>query len=417
MTLITAILVFLAVVRSNAFEFWDPSVDFPNLNTYFDNNYIGKTFSQLQANYPDLVKRSSLGKTPRGNDINEVTITSNVSHWKTANKPSVKYLANMHGNEIRGRGLLMKLAHYLTKKYDSDPDVKKLLENTVFHLIPTINPDGFASAEYSCTGVRGRYTSDGTDMNRDFPSHWMSGERLKFADETKMVMNYAKRTPAVLGISFHDGALVTNYPWDGEPDIPSGKYAASPDDALFINMAKTYSLHHKSMSKPKAQCGMDQFQNGITNGNKWYKVFNGMQDWDYIYNDCFEVTIELGCCKYPNDAASTFRDVWVDNFESVFAFTKLANTGIKGRVTDFKGNPLTGVTIKISNISKTIKVRHPEGYYWRPVLEGTYQVTASKHGYYPLSRSKIVVKKNEATVVPFILISKQVRARRRKRSV
>jgi hypothetical protein len=50
MTLITAILVFLAVVRSNAFEFWDPSVDFPHLNTYFDNNYIGKTFSQLQAN-------------------------------------------------------------------------------------------------------------------------------------------------------------------------------------------------------------------------------------------------------------------------------------------------------------------------------------------------------------------------------
>jgi hypothetical protein len=166
-----------------------------------------------------------------------------------------------------------------------------------------------------------------------------------------------------------------------------------------------------------------------------------------------------------SDAASTFRDVWVDNFESVFAFTKLANSGIKGRVTDFKGNPLTGdmhgpgpeldllsfcrvdgfsvhclsfrlrkfkykawtgslstlrqfvqitltlrwiglnsevcgyydsmliwqlsksgVTIKISNISKTIKVRHPEGYYWRPVLEGTYQVTASKHGYYPLSR-------------------------------
>ena len=40
----------------------------------------------------------------------------------------------------------------------------------------------------------------------------------------------------MLGISFHDGALVTNYPWDGAPDIASGKYAASPDDALFITM-------------------------------------------------------------------------------------------------------------------------------------------------------------------------------------
>ena len=54
------------------------------------------------------------------------------------------------------------------------------------------------------------------------------------------------------------------------------------------------------MYKPAAQCGHDDFKDGITNGNKWYKVFNGMQDWNYMYNDCFEVTIELGCCKYPS---------------------------------------------------------------------------------------------------------------------
>jgi len=416
MTLITVTLVFLAIVRSNAFEFWDPAEDFPQLNTYFDNDFIAKSFSQLQENHPNLVKISSLGKTPRDNDINEITITSNVSHWQTANKPSVKYVANMHGNEIRGRGFLMKLAHYLAIKYDSDTDVKEILDTTVFHLIPTINPDGFASAARSCAGVTGRYTSDGTDMNRDFPTHWFSGSRLKFSDETKMIMSYAKQVPAVLGISFHDGALVTNYPWDGEPNTNSGKYAASPDDALYITMAKAYSLNHKSMYKTSAQCGADYFPDGITNGNKWYKVFNGMQDWNYYYNDCFEVTIELGCCKYPNDAASTFSDVWSDNFNSIFAFSKYANIGIKGRVTDFKGRPITGVTITVSGVNKTIKVRHPEGYFWRPLLEGTFNISASKPGYYPLSRRNVVVKKSESTVASFILISKpQVRARKRRR--
>ena len=48
MTLITAALVFLAIVRSNAFEFWDPAVDFPQLNTYFNNDFIGDSFSRLQ---------------------------------------------------------------------------------------------------------------------------------------------------------------------------------------------------------------------------------------------------------------------------------------------------------------------------------------------------------------------------------
>ncbi|XP_063694161.1 carboxypeptidase E-like isoform X2 [Bolinopsis microptera] len=221
-----------------------------------------------------------------------------------------------------------------------------------------------------------------------------------------MIKDYAKKVPAVMGISFHDGALVTNYPWDGVPDINSGIYAASPDDSLFISMAKTYSLNHKQMYKPSAQCGHDDFKDGITNGNKWYKVYNGMQDWNYFYNDCFEVTIELGCCKYPTDAASTYSNVWSDNFDSILAFSKLANYGIKGRVTDFKGSPMTGVTITVSGVSKTIKVRHPEGYFWRPLLKGTYNISASKPGYYPLSRRNIEVMENESTVVPFILIAK-----------
>lgn len=52
---------------------------------------------------------------------------------------------------------------------------------------------------------------------------------------------------------------------------------------------------------------------------------------------------------------------------------------------------LSGVTIKVSKINKSIKVRHPNGYYWRPLVEGTYKVTASKHGYYSLSRRCLLV--------------------------
>lgn len=412
-------LLIFCVVTSNAFEFWDPAEEHPTLNTYFGNAYIGSSFSQLDVMYPGLVQSSSLGETPNKNEIYEITITGDVSNWKTANKPSVKYVANMHGNEVRGRGLIMKLVYYLTAKYNSttDPDVTKLLDTTIFHLIPTINPDGYDSADQSCSGVVGRYTSDGTDMNRDFPSHWFSGRKLKFAAETEMVMEYGKTVPAILGVSFHDGALVTNYPWDGYPNMNSGKYAASPDDAIFINMAKTYSENHKSMADPARSCSSDNFKDGITNGNEWYKVFNGMQDWNYFYNDCFELTIELGCCKYPYNAATTYSDVWSDNFDSILAYSKLANYGIRGRVTDYNGIPIPGVKIRVSSINKTIEVRHPEGYYWRPLLSGRYNVTAFKHGYYTYTRRNVSVLKEQSTEVSFILISKsQVRKlRKRKR--
>ena len=62
----------------------------------------------------------------------------------------------MHGNEVRGRGMLLKFAYYLAMSYDSDQDVRNIMDTTVFHLLPTINPDGFASAVHSCSGVTGR---------------------------------------------------------------------------------------------------------------------------------------------------------------------------------------------------------------------------------------------------------------------
>ena len=62
----------------------------------------------------------------------------------------------MHGDEVRGRGLLLKLAYYLVGM-SAQEDVVQLLDSTVFHLVPTINPDGFAVATKGCIGTSGRF--------------------------------------------------------------------------------------------------------------------------------------------------------------------------------------------------------------------------------------------------------------------
>ena len=43
-----------------------------------------------------------------------------------------------------------------------------------------------------------------------------------------------------------------------------------------------------------------------------------MQDLNYVYSNCFEITIELSCCKYPN--ANQLPAKWSNNQESLLTF-------------------------------------------------------------------------------------------------
>ena len=61
---------------------------------------------------------------------------------------------------------------------------------------------------------------------------------------------------------------------------------------------------------------------GITNGADWYQVPGGMEDYNYLYGDCFEITIELTCCKYPE--ASKLKDEWENNKNALWEFTMAA---------------------------------------------------------------------------------------------
>lgn len=72
-------------------------------------------------------------------------------------KPDVKYIGNIHGNEAVGRELLLHLIEYFVTSYASDPYIKWLLDNTRIHIMPSMNPDGYAaSREGECEGGKGR---------------------------------------------------------------------------------------------------------------------------------------------------------------------------------------------------------------------------------------------------------------------
>lgn len=151
--------------------------------------------------------------------------------------------------------------------------------------------------------------------------------------ETKAVMKWIKAIPFVLSTNLHGGALVANYPYDDNPLAIGNKYARanpSPDDDVFRMLSNIYSQAHPEMhlGKPcKPPPGVQQygplnerFPGGITNGAKWYPVTGGMQDYNYVHSNAFEITLEVGCYKYP--PAKDIEGYWKDNREALLQFVE-----------------------------------------------------------------------------------------------
>ncbi|XP_065274163.1 carboxypeptidase D isoform X2 [Emys orbicularis] len=126
-----------------------------------------------------------------------------------------------------------------------------------------------------------------------------------------------------------------------------------------------------------------------------------MQDYNYVWADCFEITLELSCCKYP--MASQLQQEWEYNRESLLTFIEKVHMGVKGFVRDsVTGSGLANATIAVAGIDHNITAGR-FGDYHRLLVPGTYNITAAVVGYVPMTVEHIEVKEGAATGVDFSL--------------
>ncbi|OQC05301.1 MAG: Carboxypeptidase T precursor [Candidatus Cloacimonetes bacterium ADurb.Bin089] len=319
-----------------------------------------QNFMQLTAaQYPGICQLVQFGTSVDSRPLLMLKISDNVALEET--EPELKYISSIHGDEVVGYDMLIRLIQLLTTQYGIDPRITNLVDNTEIWINPMLNPDGYAA------GIR--YNANGIDLNRNFPmptgNQHPDGE--PWAAETIAVMDFSNAHDFDLAINFHGGSLVINYPWDYT-------YILTPDNALLIEMALTYSRENSPMFNST------EFVHGITNGAAWYVITGSMQDWNYYYTDCIELTAEIGYDKWP--PASNLDAYWADNEESLLKYIEFAQNGVKGIVTNSSGTPIAA-TITVAGNSKLEHTDLPAGDYHRLLLPGTYQITASAAGYIP----------------------------------
>lgn len=362
--------------------------------THHNNEAMYNVMTDYAKNFPAITRLYPIGHTEEGRELMVLEISDNPGVHEPG-EPEFKYIGNMHGNEVTGRETLLHLIAYLCTNYGTDPEVTELVDSTRIHIMPSMNPDGYKRAHVGDReGITGRTNANGVDLNRNFPDRFGRTEKNRAA-ETKAVMDWIAEYPFVLSANIHNGALVANYPYDNSE---SGRsvYTASPDDVTFRQLALAYSLNNPEMKLGKP-CPGDRsgFKNGITNGAAWYSVDGGMQDYNYLHSNCFEITIEQGCFKFPYD--TELEDIWNENRRSLIEFMKEVHRGIKGFVHNLQGNPISGAEIKLENVQHTVK-SVKDGDYWRLIAPGNYMLQVSAPGYQSFS-TKVTVPAEEAAVV------------------
>jgi hypothetical protein len=95
----------------------------------------------LEKAYPKFLKYIVLGKSYGGRDIAGM-IVNNPDTGTDTSKPAMYIEANIHGNEIQGGEICIYTVWYLMENYGKIDRITKLVNERVFYIVPTVNPDG-----------------------------------------------------------------------------------------------------------------------------------------------------------------------------------------------------------------------------------------------------------------------------------
>ncbi len=365
--------------RAYASQLWEDTKDSDDpLRAYYSYDEYIQYMQQTALNYPSICSLVQIGTSVQNRPILFMKISDNVNIAEA--EPEFKYVSSIHGDEVVGYDLLIKLIGLLTSQYGTNPRITALVNSTEIWISPMINPDGFV--------LQQRFNASGIDLNRNYPmpNGVQHPDGNNWAQETVLMMNFLESRNFVLSANFHGGALVMNYPWDYT-------YALAPDDALLQQAALSYSTHNSSMYNST------EFPYGITNGAAWYVITGSYQDWNYGLTSNIDITCEVSNVKWP--ASSQLDTYWNLNQESLLSYMEFVHRGVKGIVTDTYGNPLEAI-IRIAGNDKVVKTDPEVGDYHRLILGGNYSITASATGYISQT-DQVLVPTTGTTIKDFTL--------------
>jgi len=213
------------------------------------------------AQYPNLSSYFTIGKSYEGREIFGIKIQGNSN-----SKPAILYHGGIHAREWVSPTTVMYIASELLSKYNTNPRIKKLVDNIAWYIIPVLNVDGY---EFTFQNRMWRKTRKpnqgssciGTDPNRNWGYMWNRGGSSSdpcsdayhgssaFSEiEVKQMADYANRIPNLKAyIDFHAYTQLYMRPWGFSTAAPPGEnQLKAMGDACAAGISRVHGKTYRS---------------------------------------------------------------------------------------------------------------------------------------------------------------------------
>lgn len=243
---------------------------------------------QFADSFPSLCSLDTIGYSIEGRLILSLAITG--SSDNDLYRPQFFYSSTMHGDEVTGFYLMLRLCDTLLHSYGSSPDITRLLDRTRIYINPLSNPDGTYHGGDSTVARAWRYNADSVDLNRNFPDPFGTPPLDSLQPENKAMIAYVEQHNFLLSANLHGGSEVMNYPWDSF----TSRQRLNEYSSWWKMVCKRFV---DTCRRRNSRLFSNVSPTGYINGGDWYVIHNGRQDYFNYYHNMRELTMELSTAK------------------------------------------------------------------------------------------------------------------------
>jgi carboxypeptidase T len=275
-----------------------------SMGGFFTYQEMLNILDSMKSKYPALITAKqplSATTTVEGRPVYYVKISDNPESSEP--EPQALYTALHHAREVESLSQLIYYMWYLLEHYNTDAEIKYLVDHSELYFIPCVNPDGYVYNQTTDPAGGGMWRKNrrnngngsfGVDLNRNYGMFWgydnqgsspngvsetFRGTAGFSEGETQMVRDFCNSHQFGIALNAHTYSNLLIYPYG---HIPSHQ---TPDSVLF----RTFAADMTECSHFLSGTG-DQTVGYVTNGDS--------DDWMYgeqtTKNKIYALTPEAG---------------------------------------------------------------------------------------------------------------------------